>query len=102
MSCLSSLWQKISNILDCVFFLCWYCYGNFDLQSYILNMIFYIPCQVDDGPSVGEGAFVWLATVVPIIADVVNAKFTFETLTATTLNRLYYPAYNIYLQEIDR
>nr|XP_017250670.1 PREDICTED: uncharacterized protein LOC108221292 [Daucus carota subsp. sativus] len=61
-----------------------------------------MPLLVDDGPSVGEGAFVWLATVVPIIADVVNAKFTFETLTATTLNRLHYPAYNVYLQEIDR
>ncbi|KAL8147461.1 uncharacterized protein LOC141707872 [Apium graveolens] len=61
-----------------------------------------MPLLVDDGPSVGEGAFVWLATVAPIIADVVNGKFTFETLTAKTLNRLHYPAYNIFIQQIDR
>ncbi|XP_074349579.1 uncharacterized protein LOC141689246 isoform X2 [Apium graveolens] len=60
-----------------------------------------MPLLVDREPSVGEDAFVWLVTVVPLIADVVNGRFTFETLTATTVNRLHFPAYDKFLKEID-
>ncbi|GAV91622.1 DUF639 domain-containing protein [Cephalotus follicularis] len=56
---------------------------------------------VDDGPSVVEDSFVWLGLLVPIVADVVNGRFTFETLTAPTGNRLYFPAYDKFLKEID-
>lgn len=58
--------------------------------------------QVDREPSVGEDAFLWLVTVVPLLADVVNGRFTFETLTATTVNRLHFPAYDKFLKESDR
>lgn len=60
-----------------------------------------MPLLVDREPSVGEDAFVWLVTVVPLIADVVNGRFTFETLTATTVNRLHFPAYDKFLKETD-
>ncbi|CAK9145881.1 unnamed protein product [Ilex paraguariensis] len=53
-------------------------------------------------PSVGEDSFVWLATLVPFAADVVNGRFTFETLTAPTGNRLHFPAYDKFLKEIDK
>ncbi|GLT47751.1 hypothetical protein SLA2020_214170 [Shorea laevis] len=61
-----------------------------------------MPLLVDEGPSVGEDAFVWLASLVPLIADVVNARFTFETLTAPTGNQLHFPAYDKYLKEISQ
>ncbi|KAA8518372.1 hypothetical protein F0562_015745 [Nyssa sinensis] len=61
-----------------------------------------MPLLVDDGPGVGEDSFVWLATLVPLAADVVNGRFTFEALTATTLNRLHFPAYDKFLKEIDK
>nr|GMD21963.1 uncharacterized protein LOC109156879 [Ipomoea batatas]GMD24891.1 uncharacterized protein LOC109156879 [Ipomoea batatas] len=61
-----------------------------------------MPLLVDNEQNVGEGGFVWLATLVPVIADVVNAQFTFETLTATSANRLHYPAYNMFLNQIDK
>lgn len=57
--------------------------------------------QVDREPSVGEDAFVWLVSVVPLIADVVNGRFAFETLTATTVDRLHFPAYDKFLKETD-
>ncbi|KAL1813393.1 hypothetical protein ACET3Z_023458 [Daucus carota] len=61
-----------------------------------------MPLLVDREPSVGEDAFLWLVTVVPLLADVVNGRFTFETLTATTVNRLHFPAYDKFLKESDR
>lgn len=44
----------------------------------------------------------WLASLCPLVADVVNGRFTFETLTAPTGNRLHFPAYDKFLKEIDR
>ncbi|KAI3437054.1 uncharacterized protein J3R85_005789 [Psidium guajava] len=61
-----------------------------------------MPLLVDHGPDVGEDAFVWLASLFPLVADMANAKFTFETLTAPTGNRLHFPAYDKYLKEIDK
>ncbi|KAH0756857.1 hypothetical protein KY290_020350 [Solanum tuberosum] len=59
-----------------------------------------LPFLVDHKPSVGEHAFLWLATLVNLVGDFVNGRCTFETLTAPTENRLYFPAYNIFLKEI--
>ncbi|KAK1581722.1 hypothetical protein Q3G72_008439 [Acer saccharum] len=61
-----------------------------------------MPLLADHKHSVGEDAFVWLAMLVPLVADVVNGRFTFETLTAPTGNRLHFPAYDIFLKEIDK
>lgn len=61
-----------------------------------------MPLLVEHEPSVGEDAFVWFATLVPLIADVVNGRFTFERLTETTRNRLHFPAYDKFLKEIDK
>ncbi|XP_030516311.1 uncharacterized protein LOC115729814 [Rhodamnia argentea] len=61
-----------------------------------------MPLLVDHGPDVGEDAFVWLASLFPLVADMANAKFTFETLTAPTGNHLHFPAYDKYLKEIDK
>ncbi|VFR01770.1 unnamed protein product [Cuscuta campestris] len=58
--------------------------------------------EVDEEPSVGEDAFVWLATLIPVTADVVNARFTFETLTASSGSTLHYPAHNVFLKQIDK
>ncbi|WCJ43582.1 hypothetical protein M5689_024314 [Euphorbia peplus] len=59
-----------------------------------------MPLLVNNEPSVEEDAFVWLASLVPLAADVTNGRFTFETLTAPTGNRLFYPAYDKFLREI--
>ncbi|XP_008244124.1 PREDICTED: uncharacterized protein LOC103342292 [Prunus mume] len=61
-----------------------------------------MPLLVDNEQDVGEDAFVWLGSLVPLVADVVNGRFTFETLTAPTGNRLHFPAYDKFLKEIDR
>ncbi|KAI4386629.1 hypothetical protein MLD38_004546 [Melastoma candidum] len=61
-----------------------------------------MPLLVDHGLDVGEDAFLWMASIFPLVADVINAKFSFESLTATIGNRLHYPAYDKYLKEIDR
>ncbi|XP_076938069.1 uncharacterized protein LOC143606049 [Bidens hawaiensis] len=61
-----------------------------------------LPLLVNDKPSVGENAFVWLGSLVPLVADFINGRFTFETLTSSTENRLYFPAYDKFLQEIDK
>jgi hypothetical protein len=45
---------------------------------------------------------VWFGSVFPLACDVVNARFTFEALTATTANRLHYPAYDRFLKEMDK
>ncbi|KAD0858371.1 hypothetical protein E3N88_43612 [Mikania micrantha] len=61
-----------------------------------------MPLLVDNKPSAGEHAFVWMGSLVPLVADFVNARFTYETLTASTENRLHFPAYDKFLQEIDK
>ncbi|KAH0468222.1 hypothetical protein IEQ34_003255 [Dendrobium chrysotoxum] len=61
-----------------------------------------MPLLVDEEKNVGEDSFVWLGYVLPLVADVVNARFTFEMLTASTANRLHYPAYDRFLKEIDK
>ncbi|MQL74623.1 hypothetical protein Taro_006987 [Colocasia esculenta] len=61
-----------------------------------------MPLLVDEELNVGEDAFVWLATQFPLIADVANARFSFETFTASTANRLHFPGYDKYLKEIDQ
>ncbi|KAG9135672.1 hypothetical protein Leryth_002409 [Lithospermum erythrorhizon] len=61
-----------------------------------------IPLLVDGGASAGEDAFLWLGTLVPLACDVANGRFTYETLTATTGNRLHFPAYDKFLKEIDK
>ncbi|XP_030927533.1 uncharacterized protein LOC115953854 [Quercus lobata] len=61
-----------------------------------------MPLLVDNEPNVGEDAFAWLGSLVPLVADLVNGRFTFETLTAPTGNRLHFPAYDKYLKEIDK
>ncbi|KAL1545955.1 hypothetical protein AAHA92_22620 [Salvia divinorum] len=67
--------------------------------------IFYtdlMPLLVDREPSAGEDAFVWLGRLVPLVVDIVNGRFTYETLTAATANCLHFPAYDIFLKEIQR
>ncbi|XP_020207110.1 uncharacterized protein LOC109792139 [Cajanus cajan] len=61
-----------------------------------------MPLLVNDEPNVGEDAFVWLGSLVPLVADVANGRFTFETLTAPTGFRLHFPAYDLFLKEIDK
>jgi hypothetical protein len=57
---------------------------------------------VNEGPTVGEEAYVWFGPVFPLACDLVNARFTFEALAATTAGRLHYPAYDRFLKEMDR
>lgn len=61
-----------------------------------------MPLLVDNDPSVGEDAFAWLGSIVPLASDVVNGRFTFESLTVSTANRLHFPAYDKFLKEIDK
>ncbi|XP_051132149.1 uncharacterized protein LOC127252143 [Andrographis paniculata] len=61
-----------------------------------------MPLLVDGEASAGEDAFVWLGSLVPLVADRVNGRFTFETLTAPTGNRLHFPAYDKFLKEIHK
>ncbi|KAG8376419.1 hypothetical protein BUALT_Bualt09G0061500 [Buddleja alternifolia] len=61
-----------------------------------------MPLLVDKEPSAGEDAFVWLGTLVPLVVDMVNGRFTFEALTAPTGNQLHFPAYDKFLKEIHR
>ncbi|KAG9452074.1 hypothetical protein H6P81_004978 [Aristolochia fimbriata] len=61
-----------------------------------------MPLLVDDKESVGEDAFVWFGSLFPLASDVVNGHFTFKALTSTTMNRLHFPAYDIFLKEIDK
>ncbi|XP_020534417.1 uncharacterized protein LOC105632593 isoform X2 [Jatropha curcas] len=60
-----------------------------------------MPLLANDEPSVGEDAFVWLATLIPLAGDIVNGRFTFETFTAPTGHRLFFPAFDKFLKEID-
>ncbi|ESW33977.1 hypothetical protein PHAVU_001G114200 [Phaseolus vulgaris] len=61
-----------------------------------------MPLLVNDEPNVGEDAFVWLGSLVPLVADVANGRFTFETLTASTGYRLHFPAYDKFLKEMKK
>ncbi|KAJ6884086.1 hypothetical protein NC652_031156 [Populus alba x Populus x berolinensis] len=61
-----------------------------------------MPLLVNEEPSIGEDAFVWLGSLVPLVVDVVNGRFAFETLTAPTGHRLFFPGYKKFLQEIDK
>ncbi|CAM8979666.1 unnamed protein product [Rhodiola kirilowii] len=61
-----------------------------------------MPLLVNNEPNVGEDAFVWLGSLVPLVVDVVNGRFTFETLTAPTAHRLHFPAYDRFLKEVDK
>ncbi|KAL4560616.1 hypothetical protein LXL04_032769 [Taraxacum kok-saghyz] len=61
-----------------------------------------MPLLVDNEPSVGDNAFVWLALLVPLVADFVTGRFSFDTLTKYTANRLHFPAYDIFIKEIDK
>ncbi|XP_044473009.1 uncharacterized protein LOC123201522 [Mangifera indica] len=61
-----------------------------------------MPLLVDSDQRVGEDAFVWLGSLVPLVADIANGRFTFEALTASTGYQLYFPAYDAYLKEIDK
>ncbi|KAL3830151.1 hypothetical protein ACJIZ3_018953 [Penstemon smallii] len=61
-----------------------------------------MPLLVDQDPSAGEDAFVWLGSLVPLVVDMVNGRFTYETLTTTTANRLHFPAYDKFLTEIHK
>lgn len=61
-----------------------------------------MPLLVDNDPSVGEDAFAWLGSIVPLASDVVNGRFTFESLTVSSANRLHFPAYDKFLKEIDK
>ncbi|KAG5603849.1 hypothetical protein H5410_025341 [Solanum commersonii] len=61
-----------------------------------------MPLLVDNEPGVGEDAFLWMGTLVHLVADIINGRFTFETLTASTENRLHYPAYDMFLKEIEK
>lgn len=44
----------------------------------------------------------WLGSLVPLVCDIVNGRSMFETLTAPTGNRLFFPAYDKFLKEIDK
>ncbi|GAY39985.1 hypothetical protein CUMW_048570 [Citrus unshiu] len=61
-----------------------------------------MPLLVNNEPSVGEDAFVWMGSLVPLVSDVINGRFTYEILTAPTGNRLHSPAYDIFLKEMDK
>ncbi|KAL4200346.1 hypothetical protein AMTRI_Chr03g149220 [Amborella trichopoda] len=61
-----------------------------------------MPLLVDDERNIGEDAFVWFSSVIPLAADILNARFAFETLTASTAGRLHYPAYDRFFKEIDK
>jgi hypothetical protein len=43
-----------------------------------------------------------LGSLVPLVSDVANGRFTFETLTATTGLRLHFPAYDMFLKEMEK
>ncbi|GFZ09318.1 ArgH [Actinidia rufa] len=60
------------------------------------------PVEVDDEPGIGEDTFMWLGTQVPLVCDLVNGRFTFDTLTVSTGYRLYFPACDKCLKEIDK
>lgn len=64
------------------------------------HIIHKLSCQVNNDPNVGEDTFEWLGSLVPLVADVANGRFTFENLTAATGHRLHFPAYDMFLKEM--
>lgn len=73
------------------------------LCTFCFLIIFHkLSWQVNNEPSVGENAFVWLGSLVPLVADVANGRFTYESLTATTGLRLHFPAYDMFLKEMAK
>ncbi|XP_048320782.2 uncharacterized protein LOC107432758 isoform X2 [Ziziphus jujuba] len=71
----------------------------FSIQT---SCLFFTRWQVNAEPDVGEDAFAWFGSLVPLVTDLVNGRFTFETLTASTGHRLHFPAYDRFLKEIDK
>ncbi|ESQ46081.1 hypothetical protein EUTSA_v10000626mg [Eutrema salsugineum] len=61
-----------------------------------------MPLLADHEPSVGEDAFVYLGSIVPLPVDVINGRYTFETLTAPTGHQLHFPAYDMFVKEIHK
>ncbi|XP_042490262.1 uncharacterized protein LOC122070203 [Macadamia integrifolia] len=61
-----------------------------------------MPLLVSNEPSIGEDSFVWLGSLVPLVVDVANGRFTFEALTASTANQLHYPAYDRFITEVHK
>ncbi|KAL5219470.1 hypothetical protein ABZP36_020154 [Zizania latifolia] len=61
-----------------------------------------MPLLVNEEPTVGEDTYVWFGSVFPLACDVINARFTFEALTAITASRLHYPAYDRFLKEMNK
>ncbi|CAN8314684.1 unnamed protein product [Cochlearia groenlandica] len=59
-----------------------------------------MPLLADHEPSVGEDAFVYLGSIVSLHVDIINGRYTFETLTAPTAHQLYFPAYDMFVKEI--
>ncbi|KAG2259293.1 hypothetical protein Bca52824_078587 [Brassica carinata] len=51
---------------------------------------------------VGEDAFDYLASLIPLPADIINGRYTFETLTAPTGHQLHFPAYDMFVKEIHK
>ncbi|XP_020961265.1 uncharacterized protein LOC107647241 [Arachis ipaensis] len=82
--------------------------GSFSRLTYDMMLAWERPRYYDeDGTvtneaSVGEDAFVWMGSQFPLVADVANGRFTFETLTAPTGLRLHHPAYDIFLKNMDK
>ncbi|KAG8073533.1 hypothetical protein GUJ93_ZPchr0006g44629 [Zizania palustris] len=61
-----------------------------------------MPLLVNEEPTVGEDTYVWFGSLFPLACDVINARFTFEALTATTASRLHYPAHDRFLKEMNK
>lgn len=58
--------------------------------------------QVDEDLTVGLEAFLRIAPVVPIIADVVISENLFEVFTRSTGGRLQFSTYDKYLSGLER
>ncbi|EOA29254.1 hypothetical protein CARUB_v10025528mg [Capsella rubella] len=70
-----------------------------DISLFYSDMM---PLLVDHEPSVGEDAFVYLGSLIPLPVDVINGRYTFETLTAPTGHQLHFPAYDMFVKEIHK
>ncbi|XP_019085073.1 PREDICTED: uncharacterized protein LOC104715890 [Camelina sativa] len=70
-----------------------------DISLFYSDMM---PLLVDHQPSVGEDAFVYLGSIIPLPVDVINGRYTFETLTAPTCHQLHFPAYDMFVKEIHK
>ncbi|AEC07214.1 ArgH (DUF639) [Arabidopsis thaliana] len=70
-----------------------------DISLFYSDMM---PLLVDHEPSVGEDAFVYLGSIIPLPVDIINGRYTFETLTAPTGHQLHFPAYDMFVKEIHK